>query len=60
VFIRRIVHHFDETFNNLNSQVDKNIFLKPSMVSCLSILFTKKEKTILTIFRKMLNEELLL
>jgi len=33
VFPRRITCHSDETFNNLDSQVDKNVFLKPSMVS---------------------------
>jgi len=33
VFPRRITHHSDETFNSLDSQADRNVFLKLSMVS---------------------------
>jgi len=33
VFPRRITRHSDETFNNLDSWANRNVFLKPSMVS---------------------------
>ena len=33
VFLRRITYHSNETFNSLDRRADKNIFLKPNMIS---------------------------
>jgi len=33
VFFESITHHSDETFNNLDNRVDKNVFLKLNMIS---------------------------
>jgi len=32
VFFERVTHHFDETFNSLDSRTNRNDFLKPSMI----------------------------
>jgi len=33
VFHGRITYHYDETFNSLDNRTNKNILLKPSMIS---------------------------
>ena len=33
VFPGRITRHFDEIFNSLDSRADRNVFVKPNMVS---------------------------
>jgi len=33
VFLGRITRHFDKTFNTLDSRADRNVFLKPNMIS---------------------------
>jgi len=33
VFPGRITPHSDETFNNLDNRINRNVFLKPSMIS---------------------------
>jgi len=33
MFLRKSICHSDETFNNLDSRANINVFLKPSMIS---------------------------
>jgi len=39
VFSGRVMHHSNETFNTFDSRVDRNVFMKPSMISLWKMCF---------------------